>query len=347
MSPREERHPIPEGTKGILEINMKYEELGRNNVFLGTPISDVQNTADGLGMFMHFQGGTILWHPDTGAHEVHGAIRDKYEELSWERSFLGYPLTDESPTVDGVGRYNHFQGGTILWHPDTGAHEVHGAIRDKYEELGWERSFLGYPTSDEIPSPDGNGQINVFQRGNIKWTTQSGAESIPRVAVFETNRLEANTVHGWAKLSIQSDGFWSYSGHVHENGFIGHNFDLGVVLNFVDSAGKAYGFSHNGTISGTVGVESRDEDWGHAGFREEIIEQWDILRKSGIRSTLHVSTDPLQVGAAFLWGLLATVGAIGVTLFSSDPNTKCGHGLIVPDNSPGDMGYEFRCEQNS
>ena len=53
--------------------------------------------------------------------KVKGAIRDKWAELGWERSFLGYPTTDEWPTPDGVGRFNDFQGGSIRWHPDTGA----------------------------------------------------------------------------------------------------------------------------------------------------------------------------------------------------------------------------------
>jgi uncharacterized protein with LGFP repeats len=46
------------------------------------------------------------------------------------------PLTDESPTPDGIGRFNHFQGGSIYWTPGIGAHEVHGAIRDKWASMG-------------------------------------------------------------------------------------------------------------------------------------------------------------------------------------------------------------------
>lgn len=29
-------------------------------------------------------------------------------------------------------------------------HEVHGAIRDKWASLGYERGLLGYPISDEM-----------------------------------------------------------------------------------------------------------------------------------------------------------------------------------------------------
>ncbi len=84
-------------------------------------------------------------------HEVHGAILGKYEELGAEASFLGYPTTDESGTPDGVGRFNHFQAGSIYWTPSTGAHEVHGLIREFWAAHGWERNVaLGYPISDEL-----------------------------------------------------------------------------------------------------------------------------------------------------------------------------------------------------
>src|SRR5205807_10494307 len=98
-----------------------------------------------------FLFGSIHLAPSTGGDEVHGAIRDKWSSIGWERSVLGYPITDETGTPDGVGRYNHFQSGSIYWTPSTGAHEVHGAIRDRWSALGWENSYLGYPISDEAP----------------------------------------------------------------------------------------------------------------------------------------------------------------------------------------------------
>jgi uncharacterized protein with LGFP repeats len=49
--------------------------------------------------------------------------------------------------------FNRFQGGSICWTPHTGAHEVHGGIRQKWTDMGWERSRLGYPLSDENPRP--------------------------------------------------------------------------------------------------------------------------------------------------------------------------------------------------
>lgn len=67
----------------------------------------------------------------TAAFKVYGEIGKKYNSLGGPNGFLGVPLTDETGTPDGVGRYNHFKNGSIYWTPATQAHEVHGAIRDK------------------------------------------------------------------------------------------------------------------------------------------------------------------------------------------------------------------------
>jgi uncharacterized protein with LGFP repeats len=106
---------------------------------------------------------------------VYGAIGEKWAQLGGEGSFLGLPLTDETATPDGVGRYNHFQGGSIYWTPQTGAHEVHGAIRDLWARTGWEGGRLRYPTSDERSS-GGRGRYSQFQGGSIVWTPEDGAD---------------------------------------------------------------------------------------------------------------------------------------------------------------------------
>ena len=38
-----------------------------------------------------------------------------------------------------VGRFNHFENGSIYWTPAIGPHEVHGLIRDFWAKQGWER----------------------------------------------------------------------------------------------------------------------------------------------------------------------------------------------------------------
>jgi PAN domain/LGFP repeat len=41
--------------------------------------------------------------------------------MGWERSALGYPISDETDEVDGTGRFNLFEHGSIHWKRATGA----------------------------------------------------------------------------------------------------------------------------------------------------------------------------------------------------------------------------------
>ena len=134
------------------DIRALWSSLGWERSFLGYPRTGELPGRDEAkkGRYSVFEGGVVYWHPQTGAHEVHGAILAKYRELGAEASFLGYPTTHETGTPDGVGRFNHFQGGSIYWTPRTWAHEVHGLIRGYWASKGWERNAaLGYPISDE------------------------------------------------------------------------------------------------------------------------------------------------------------------------------------------------------
>lgn len=159
-------------------IDEHYYALGGPSGFLGDPVGPEVSTPDGVGRYRLYQGGSIYWSPRTGAREVHGAIRDKWGGLGYERGLLGYPLTDERVTPDKSGRYNVFEHGSVYWSPPTGAHEVHGAIRDTWAAHGYETGVLGYPTSDEIGAPDGVGRIGTFTGGSIYWTPATGAHEV-------------------------------------------------------------------------------------------------------------------------------------------------------------------------
>jgi uncharacterized protein with LGFP repeats len=111
------------------------------------------------------------------AFEVHGLIRQKWADLGWENSFLGFPLSDESNVIGKPGRTNTFEGGVISWTPGTGAHEVHGAILARWLAIGREAGF-GFPLTDETGTPDGRGRFNHFETGSIYWTPQTNAHEI-------------------------------------------------------------------------------------------------------------------------------------------------------------------------
>ncbi|MBX7097260.1 MAG: hypothetical protein K1X89_06095 [Myxococcaceae bacterium] len=106
-----------------------------------------------------------------------GAILYAYALLGGCGSFLGAPTTDELGTPDGRGRYNHFQGGSIYFTFFTGAHEVHGAIRALWASLGWERSALGYPISDQHLVQ--GEQRSDFEHGSIALRADGTAYVVP------------------------------------------------------------------------------------------------------------------------------------------------------------------------
>ena len=129
-------------------ISQKWIFLGGASGFLGNATIDESVAPDGIGRYRHYQNGSIYWYPCIGAFEVHGLIRQKWAGLGWEKSALGYPKTDELTTPDGIGRFTHFQHGSIYYHPTHGTFVVSGEMRRRWADQGWERGPLGYPTSD-------------------------------------------------------------------------------------------------------------------------------------------------------------------------------------------------------
>ena len=158
---------VPSAPPSLSEIDQKYLSLGGAESPLGEPLESEQSTPDGKGLFREYQNGLIYWDPDTGAHEVHGEIFVKWNELGRETGLLGYPTSDESGTADGVGLHNDFQFGSIYWHPDFGIYAVHGEIFVKWNELERETGPLGYPTMDVSGTADGVGLYSDFQYGSI------------------------------------------------------------------------------------------------------------------------------------------------------------------------------------
>ncbi|MCM6771962.1 hypothetical protein NDR87_03285 [Nocardia sp. CDC159] len=146
-------------------IRAKWGDLGWENGALRYPTTRELPTRK-PGRFNHFEGGTIHWSHNTGAHNTWGAIRDKWATLSWEDGRLGFPVTDEfQARNNGAGQ--HFEGGSIYWSSTTGARVVVGAIRDIWANNNWENGRYGYPISDEYDY--NNGRAQDFQGGRIEW----------------------------------------------------------------------------------------------------------------------------------------------------------------------------------
>ena len=158
-------------------IRDKYNALGGPNSFLLFPKTNELTNPDGVGKRTEFMNGPIYWSPQGGAHPVVNHFLAAWARHGYENSYIGYPTTDEIVNPDGIGRRQHFTGSTIYWHLNE-AYSIGGAIADKWNSLGAERGQLGYPISDELVLPDGQGRMNRFQHGVIYWHPTTGAHEI-------------------------------------------------------------------------------------------------------------------------------------------------------------------------
>jgi uncharacterized protein with LGFP repeats len=177
-------------TIGSFEVHgaISTSYLAAGGTVFGYPTTDESPTPDKRGRFNHFRQletgavRSIYWTPQTGAHPVYGFIRGHWSELGWERGVLGYPTSDELDTHDKRGRYQTFEGGTMVWSPTTGAHAVHGEVLARYGTLGG--SAYGYPTNDPSTTPDAKGRYQHYRdlannsMKSIYWSAASGAHEV-------------------------------------------------------------------------------------------------------------------------------------------------------------------------
>jgi len=122
---------------------------------LGTPMSDEETSLGAApGSHRHFHG--IVYGRAHGI-SIH-ASRDKVPASCHRPDQSGTPVE-----------------ATVAWSEETGAHAVLGEIRALWLELGAEGGRLGYPVSEELPTPDGRGRRSRFQFGEIWWHPRVGA----------------------------------------------------------------------------------------------------------------------------------------------------------------------------
>jgi hypothetical protein len=125
-------------------IENKAVSLGA--AFTGAKVSGLETVPGGFRI--RFQKCDIYYSTTTGAHEVHGEIRDKYNFVGGA-AVLGLPIDDEKPGLDGVGRKSHFTNdASIFFKSNTGPMVVKGDVRFVWTVFNAERGVKGYPTID-------------------------------------------------------------------------------------------------------------------------------------------------------------------------------------------------------
>ncbi|HEX3479660.1 MAG TPA: hypothetical protein VHT91_31770 [Kofleriaceae bacterium] len=263
---------------------------------LGLPLGDEQPIVG--GRLQTFDSGDIWWSPGTGAHEIHGDIRNCFMKLGGmgSQGFLGWPLTDEMGAPDGIGRANRFQGGAIYWTPTTGAHAVHGAILDRWSALGFERSYLGYPIADEadwiVPGTTApGGRQSTFQRGQIVWTPQNGTFDVPETYTPPTAPVvtpAGTALGGSVTFTLRSNGTYAIQYYMEDSGLPGYDFTVRAI--FVTSNGLSFAGQHSGHVGGTLTTGARDDHASQEGSNSFIQRYWEEVKAGTLFVTKDYST---------------------------------------------------------
>ena len=162
---------VPQDHPGAVALR---SALGANG-WIGAATSGVQASTKG-GVFQSFEHGVGYWSPATGAQFVGEPVLSAWGDYGYQTGSMGYP---RSGGVVGVGGSRHqiFEGGIAYWRPGGRVSFIHGSILNAWAASGWERSWLGLPTSNETASTKG-GVFQRFERGVAYWSPATGAQFV-------------------------------------------------------------------------------------------------------------------------------------------------------------------------
>ncbi|MQA36040.1 hypothetical protein GCU49_21140, partial [Modestobacter roseus] len=160
-------------------IRDRWAAIGWEGSHLGYPTTGQTCGLQNGGCFNHFQRGSIYYSPATNAWDIgNGPIRSKWAATGYENGPLGYPTSPQYGMAQPNHFHQYFSGDAIMYSTPgaPAAYYVQGPIRAKYAAMNWERSYLGFPTSD--PTNVNGGSYNDFQGGSIYHSPATGAHPV-------------------------------------------------------------------------------------------------------------------------------------------------------------------------
>ena len=185
----------------IGQIWVDYESMGEAAA-IGLPTAAAESISGGIRQV--FQKAQMYLKAGTSkTFEVHGGILTSYLATGGAASW-GFPVSSEQNLLSGttvIGRVSEFEGCTIYWSSSSGAHEVHGSIRDKYRNTGGPSGDLGFPTSNEgnIPGASAPARYNTFQHGSILWFGSASETYVCLPFDINLGRVDTKESEGWLR----------------------------------------------------------------------------------------------------------------------------------------------------
>lgn len=212
-------------------IRVRWGELGYQSSKLGLPTGP-EIYAGNNTWWQDFENGVIIGNVKTGFWESMGETRKRWGEMGYQNSSLGYP-TGPLVTAGGGMQWQDYQNGVIVGTPKTGFWENKGAIRERWGQLGYQSSKLGFPTGPEVYAGNdtswqeyengviiGSGKTGFWEsRGDIRkrWGEmgyQNGNMGFP------TSNIESDATSTWQRfengiiIGDDDTGYWESKGAI-------------------------------------------------------------------------------------------------------------------------------------
>lgn len=162
------------GAMIVAVVPNAIEEQYKVTPWLGAKLTSEPELAcpDGRGRYAQYEHGYIYWTPKTGAIPVPTNLFETWAQHGYEAGDLGYPVTFHAVLPDvatAVGDVQAFERGVLYRRYGQPGYVVHGAIGDRWMRSGFENGPFGWPISDELPTGDGIGRMQLFDKGRILW----------------------------------------------------------------------------------------------------------------------------------------------------------------------------------
>jgi hypothetical protein len=111
----------------------------------------------------------------------------------------------------------------------------------------------------------------------VPTAASANAHAKPKVAVAQININRTVTfpsapVGGWTSLTLYSNGYYGWSGHMHDSGAPSYTYSGTCVVRF--SNGAAFAFGASGRLHGTFESGSRDYNWNKSGYISSLPSAW-------------------------------------------------------------------------
>jgi hypothetical protein len=260
-----------------------YYDGGQWTRYTLSPAGTAGGLGNGITAMSRVPGSMEVWWigPDGSVQDAYWYDGNPWKQFELAPAGSAAGIAGEELGVGGITAVSRVPGSMEVWWigPD-------GSVQDAYWYDGnpWQRFQLAPPGSAAA-----SGGIAAVSRHpssmEIWWVGPDGSiqdafwnddQFVPETLTFYSGWITTDQpLGGWANLVVSADGYFTFSGHMHDSGF--DNIDYDAVGVLVLPSGLAFALHHHGHCDGTQTLidRQRDDDWtDSATFNDFIRSHW-------------------------------------------------------------------------